>query len=232
MKRFHLIQFGPVAVLALAALGLILSSPSPAAAKTRVGVGVGVAVGNYGVGTGSYLQLGYGRHSRSGTSWNVGLGFGGPAYYYSAPSYSWHGYRSHGYRRAPGYSHTSVSYSRYRHRGRSNSDWRVSYHAYNRPHYRYRPDYYVYSAPVYYEPVPAYGGSVAVPLSVQQARRPSMSDRIVRGGPVERNPVMKRVWVPGEYSTRTTGNAAQSASGGTGQRVWEPGHWEYMPDTN
>jgi len=227
-RRFEL-GFLTALGVAIAVAGLLLATPAVVEAKTELGIGVGVGIGDFHVGTGTSLWLGYGRHSRHGSSWNVGVGYYDyPRYYYRAPSCSWYGYSPSGYGYyGHGYSRVSASYGR-RH---GHDRWRVSYNYYGRPYYS---SYYGYPYGGYpgYGSVAVSGGygwdhgsvgvGVAVPIGGQPVYRPSMSQAIVQSGPVERNPILKRVWVPGKYEPR---------QGSSGDRVWVPGYWDYVPDT-
>lgn len=217
-------MFSAVGVLAL---GLLLAAPTPLPAKTHLDLGLGIQIGD--LGSGSWLGLSYGRHSRSGTSWGISLGLASPSYVYAPPPAPVYEYRPYVYPRYyPVYSPSW--YRRYHHPA-----------PYVRPAYRPAPPAVVYDPPAYRTggAVTVTGGyhrggssvavGVTVPLGSRHTYRPSQ--RAVRVGSVERNPIMKRVWVPGHYVTTRAPNSSQATSSGSGDKVWVEGYWNYVPDT-
>ncbi len=228
----------------LAALGLCLafaSVPRPGWAGD-FGIYGGVALGDFHVGTDSWLRLGYARHSGD-SAWAVSLGYNTPYYYHRAPRHTYYSY----YPRHYAYPHRSSLSLGYSH-GRGDH-WGVSYRQTWRS-YPYRRGYaypaYGYRYGYSYGPYPrgyvsgvyrwddanvAVGVAVPVVVGSEYPPRPSVTERIVRSGPVERNPIMKRVWVAGRYETVADESGKANNQEASSRRVWVPGHWEYVPDT-
>ncbi len=242
--------------LALAlGLGMGLGSVSPAWAG-HANVGVGIGFGAAPAWGGTSFSGWYGHRHHGGSSWALGLTLANPYYWnaYPPPPYWGPSY----YSAYPGWWSAGYYRNGRHNRHHSRADWGVSWHgapawgAWGYQYYGYPPPY-AYAPPAS-QWRGAYGWTVApsvslgyasgrhhgwsvgvgIPLGIALAApaarppRPSMSDSIARGGPVEANPIVKRVWVPGHYETSTGASNAASATGTSG-RVWIPGAWEYVP---